>query len=124
MKIMMVITGMCTGGAERVMATLCNELSRRHEVRLLSMRPDDPDYALSEKVQFVKGNVSNKSLPKSVRFTRAQMKAWQPDVVLAFMTKSNLIALLAGVLTLAYAVCAFTGLGNTRSPQTCTFKPS
>lgn len=97
MKIMMVITGMCTGGAERVMATLCNELSRRHEVRLLSMRPDDPDYALSEKVQFVKGNVSNKSLPKSVRFTRAQMKAWRPDVVLAFMTKSNIIALLAGM---------------------------
>ena len=29
-------------------------------------------------------------------------------------------ALLAGVLTLAYAVCAFTGLGNTRSPQTFT----
>lgn len=91
----MVITGMQSGGAERVMATLCNALSKRHSVRLLAMKQAVSDYELSEAVEFIGGNVQNKSLAKSVAFTKKQMEAWEPDVVLSFMTKSNIIALLA-----------------------------
>ena len=98
MKIMMVITGMRSGGAERVMATLCNELSRRHEVRLLSMRKEDSDYELSTRVIFKKGNIENKSFVKSVRVVHREIQAWKPDLILSFMTKSNIIALTVKLL--------------------------
>ncbi len=95
---MTVITGMTTGGAERVMATLCNELSAKHQVRLLSMRAEDPDYALNSRVEFVKGNIVNRSGAKALMFVRDQIDEWKPDLVLAFMTKSNLISLMAKML--------------------------
>lgn len=95
MKIMMVITGMQSGGAERVMATLCNELSKNHSVRLLIMKSDNSDYKLLDRVEVCAGNVENKNLFKCVAFTSRQMKQWKPDVVLSFMTKSNIIALCA-----------------------------
>lgn len=95
MKIMMVITGMQSGGAERVMATLCNELSVNHNVRLVIMKDNKSDYELSEKVEVVSGNILNKNLLKCIKFTSSQMDLFKPDVVLAFMTKSNIIALSA-----------------------------
>lgn len=98
MKIMTVITGMSTGGAERVMATLCNELSAVHQVRLLSMRAEDSDYELAGRVQFVKGNIRNRSGVKALMFVRDQIDEYKPDVVLAFMTKANLISLMAKML--------------------------
>ena len=95
MKVMMVITGMQSGGAERVMATLCNELALRHQIRLLSMKEAVSDYSLNEQIDFIGGNVQNQSAIKSVLFTKHQIDEWKPDVILSFMTKSNIIALLA-----------------------------
>lgn len=91
----MVITGMQSGGAERVMATLCNGLSNNHSVRLLIMKSAESDYRLSDKVEVCAGNIENKNLFKCVSFTVKQMKQWKPDIVLSFMTKSNIIALCA-----------------------------
>lgn len=91
----MIITGMQSGGAERVMATLCNELSKRHLVRLLILKEAISDYEISERVEVVTGNVSNRNAYKAVIATYKQIRDWQPDLILSFMTKSNLIALLA-----------------------------
>lgn len=95
----MVITGMQSGGAERVMATLCNELSQRHNVRLAIMKEAKSDYVLSEKVEITSGNIQGKNLLKCVSFTSAQMKEFKPDIVLSFMTKSNIIAVLAKLVS-------------------------
>lgn len=95
MKILMLITGMRSGGAERVMATICNELSQRHIVRLGIMKSAESDYLLSDRVQVVTGNINNKSLLKSVIFSKNEIDKWEPDIVLSFMTKTNIIALLA-----------------------------
>ena len=103
MKIMMVITGMQSGGAERVMATLCNELSARHKVRLVIMKDSKSDYELSDKVEVVSGNILNKDLLKCIKFTSSQMDLFKPDAVLAFMTKSNIIALFAKICAKAKA---------------------
>ena len=99
MKIMMVITGMRSGGAERVMSTLCNELVSRHSVRLLSIKEAASDYYIDKRVEFIGGNVSNQNLFKSVRIAKQQIDEWRPDVILSFMTKSNIIALLAGIFS-------------------------
>lgn len=95
MKILMLITGMQSGGAERVMATLCNELSLRNTVRLGIMKSDASDYRLSDRVEVVTGNVKGKSFFQSIRFSKKEIEEWKPDIVLSFMTKTNIIALSA-----------------------------
>lgn len=95
MKIMMVITGMQSGGAERVMATLCNELTKQHQICLAIMKSRDSDYVLSDNIEIRTGNVKNKNLIDSVRFTKNTIEEWEPNIILSFMTKSNIIALLA-----------------------------
>ena len=99
MKIMMVITGMHSGGAERVMATLCNELVKTHSVQLLVLKDAASDYQLDEKVELVGGNVSNQNVVASIRVVKKQIEQWKPDVVLSFMTKTNIIALCAKLVT-------------------------
>ena len=95
MKILMLITGMQSGGAERVMATLCNNLSQSHTIRLAIVKTAQSDYQLVERVQVVAGNIRNQSLLQSVLFSKKEIDTWKPDIVLSFMTKTNVIALLA-----------------------------
>lgn len=99
MKILMVITGMRSGGAERVMATLCNDLCSRNEVRLLSLKESSSDYTLDKKIEFVGGNITNRSLYKSIQFVKSQIEQWEPDLILSFMTKSNIIAIVSSLST-------------------------
>lgn len=99
MKIMMAITGMQSGGAERVMATLCNELSKRHEVCLLIMKTAQSDYSISDRVEVVAGSIENQNLLKCVQFTKREITRRNPDVILSFMTKTNIILLLAAMQT-------------------------
>lgn len=98
MKLMMVITGMQSGGAERVMATLCNELVKRHSIRLLSMKAAVTDYYLDPRIEFFGIKQNNKSFIKSSLFVKKHIKAWKPDIVLSFMTKSNIIALTSKIM--------------------------
>lgn len=98
MKILMVITGMRSGGAERVMATLCNALSKTNEVRLFILKDSSSDYKLEERVEIVAGNVKNQSVFQSVNVLKKQFVEWNPDVILSFMTKTNLVVLLAKIL--------------------------
>lgn len=95
MKILMVITGMQSGGAERVMATLCNELSKRNDIRLLVLKEKKTDYKISDKVEFIAGNIKNQNIIHSIQFVKNQIEEWKPDIILSFMTKTNIISLLA-----------------------------
>ena len=95
MKILMVITGMKSGGAERVMATLCNELSKRNQVRLLVLKNKESDYEISDRIEFIAGNIKRQNVFQSVDFVKEQIEEWKPNVVLSFMTKTNIIAIIA-----------------------------
>lgn len=99
MKILMVITGMRSGGAERVMATLCNELSKRNTVRLLILKDLNCDYSLSDNVEIVTGNVKHQNFLKSISVIKNQIDNWKPDVVLSFMTKTNIVSIVAKLLS-------------------------
>ena len=98
MKIMLMITGMKSGGAERVMATLCNELSRRHQVKLVILKDRETDYTLSENVIVEAGGIQNQNVIQSIAFARKKMEEWNPDIALSFMTKTNIVALCAKLL--------------------------
>lgn len=121
MRILMVITGMQSGGAERVMATLCNTLSKQHDVRLLVMKQAISDYELSEKVEFLGGNIQGQRLTKAVTFTKRQMEEWKPDVVLSFVTKANIIALLARMVSAHHVPVVIAERSNPHSAAK-TFK--
>lgn len=99
MKILLLITGMQSGGAERVMATLCNHLSQNHMVRLAIMKTAQSDYQLLDRVQVSAGNIQNKRLFQSVLFSKKEIDTWKPDIVLSFMTKTNIIAIFAKIMS-------------------------
>lgn len=95
MKILTVITGMCTGGAERVMATLCNEFSKKHDVTLLCLRSAETDYKIDSKVRIIDGKITGQNFIRAVKVTRKAIKEEKPDIAVAFMNKSNVVLLAA-----------------------------
>lgn len=100
MKILCIITGMTSGGAERVMSILCNEFvkSSNNKVKLAIIKNNDSDYYISEKVERSTGNVKNKNLIKSIKFVKKEIEEFEPDIILSFMTKTNIVAILAKML--------------------------
>ena len=94
MRLLFVITGMKSGGAERVMATLSNELSNNNIVRLVILKDAASDYYISDRVEIVSGNIKNKNIFSSVKFLKSQIEEFKPDLVLSFMTKTNIVSLI------------------------------
>lgn len=95
MKIMCVIPGMTNGGAERVMSTLVNFFSIKNDVRLVVLKSDSSDYPISPKIDFKAGNIKNKNIIKSIRFVKKNLKEYNPDIVLSFLTTGNIVTLLS-----------------------------
>ena len=52
-KCLLLIPRMGNGGAERVMATIANNLCREHEVHIVTMTDAESFYSLDEKVKIV-----------------------------------------------------------------------
>lgn len=104
-KYLFFITGLVMGGAERVMVTLANQFVRHGDaVRLVTMKAAESAYPLDPEVELVGANavmdtsnpmkaaLSAASIVKGVAFYRRQLKEYQPDCVLSFLTYTNLIA--------------------------------
>ena len=88
MKILLVISGMTSGGAERVMATLANEFAKKDEVRLIILKDNKTDYEISNKVEIKAGNIKHKNPIKASIFVKKQLEEFKPDIILSFMTKN------------------------------------
>ncbi len=98
---------MCGGGAERVMATIANNLCREHEVHIVTMTDAESFYALDERVKITGlGQNVNRKNKITLLFTKAmggikiffslkrKIKKEKPDVVLSFLEAANIMALL------------------------------
>lgn len=106
MKIALVISSLSGGGAERVMATLANAWARDGaEVTLITLATRSADvYALEPAIHRVELNVVRRSSnvfeaiannATRIRCLRAAIASCQPDVVISFMTTTNMLAVLA-----------------------------
>lgn len=101
MKIVCFIQGLKSGGAERVMSVLCNSMADKgHEVVLgITEKMDDIAYSISEKVQIKDITVGSGSVVtrrfRSIKNMRRLMRAEKPDVVISFITRTNVYAILA-----------------------------
>jgi GalNAc-alpha-(1->4)-GalNAc-alpha-(1->3)-diNAcBac-PP-undecaprenol alpha-1,4-N-acetyl-D-galactosaminyltransferase len=110
MRIMLAVSSMTAGGAERVAATLVNHWSAQgYQVCLLTIASADLDfYALDQRVtrislnlncasrnswHFVTGNL------KRVRKLRSAIRDYKPQLILSFMDTTNVRMLLATIGT-------------------------
>lgn len=106
MKIALVISSVGGGGAERVMANLANAWAREGiEITLITLASCTQDvYALDDAVERVGLDLTghSSSLIQAlirnairVRRLRSALRACRPDVVISFMTTTNLMTILA-----------------------------
>ena len=104
MKLLFFIDTMRGGGAERVMATLTDELVKRgHDITLVTMFTEEPFYSINKKIKLIqrKNRVNNaffyriKHRFMSFPFIRKTIKEEQPDVIISFMLRLNSLVLIS-----------------------------
>lgn len=101
MRLVLVISSLSSGGAERVMSTLANAwCSRGRDVTILTTHDKgrEPDYALDPRVRIVSVDPrcrSGERQIRTIRRIRRQIRAIEPDAVISFLSYTNIIVLLA-----------------------------
>ena len=106
-SIALVISSLRSGGAERVVATLANNFCQQLSVTIVCLSEEEPAFypldgrieviyldCLSQSDSIVGAVFDNVNRVKTLRRTLAQLR---PDVVVAFMLETNVLATLARV---------------------------
>lgn len=94
MKILYVITGLCLGGAEKVVADLADQMVLRgHEVKIAYLTGEISVKPQSTAVELIYlGLESGKDFIVASRKYRQLIKQYQPDIVHAHMVHANIFA--------------------------------
>lgn len=101
MKILFFTSGMTSGGAERVIATLSNALAARgHRVVIAMLKGHSSEYELNASVTLRSAALQPgiRNILGAFRFYRNVVIEEKPDVVAAFTTKPNIIAIVSNWL--------------------------
>jgi GalNAc-alpha-(1->4)-GalNAc-alpha-(1->3)-diNAcBac-PP-undecaprenol alpha-1,4-N-acetyl-D-galactosaminyltransferase len=110
MRIMLAVSSMVAGGAERVAATLVNcWCAEDHKVALITVASSDLDfYALDQRVTRIALDLNRSSRSwrdfvvdnfKRVRKLRSAIRDFKPEVILSFLDTTNVRMLLASIGT-------------------------
>lgn len=108
MKILFVISSLSHGGAERVLVNIANYLSLKHEVSIATFANTPSFYPLDEKVKHITLDLMKPSRTiiekclntfKRLHILSRTIKTVNPDVVISFMTRTNIITILAAKWT-------------------------
>ncbi|AJC85169.1 GalNAc alpha1-4 transferase [Campylobacter peloridis] len=103
MKITFIIATLNSGGAERVLATLANELCKNHEVSIIKFHKEDSFYKLDPKIklftlkQFDFSTLYNKiaSRIKKFKALKQALKDHKSDVFISFLDTTNIACIWA-----------------------------
>lgn len=104
MKILFVISSLSHGGAERVLVNIANHLSLKHEVSIATFASTPSFYPLDKKVQHITLDLMKPSRTiietllntfKRLRILSETIKTINPDMVISFMTHTNILSILA-----------------------------
>ena len=107
MKILFVIATLDSGGAERVVTHLANYLSRRHEITIATFWNEEPFYPLDQNIEYISLDIMRQTTGvvekaryfiKRVQKLRTLFKERDPDVIISFLTETNIIATVAAKL--------------------------
>jgi glycosyltransferase involved in cell wall biosynthesis len=110
MKVLLFTTTLGTGGAERVLTLLANDLvARKHEIILLTLSGSEGDfYSVGPAVRRIGLGLTGPSSGmfdgilaniKRVRAIRSVFTRERPEAVISFLDSANILALAAGVCT-------------------------
>ena len=101
MKIVFCIGSMEQGGAERVVANLANELSKKNDVSIVSTIIGKPFYALEENIKYYtldnnsnNNNIIHRTIRRIIKL-RKIIKDEKPDVAIAFLPEPTFRLLIA-----------------------------
>lgn len=104
-KIAFVISGLDSGGAERVVSTLANELCNKYEINIVTLWDAQPFYYLHNNITLIK--CANRSLHSTNTFQalrnniylhkklRHIIKVHEIDLTIGFTTTANILAIIA-----------------------------
>lgn len=104
MKILFVISSLSHGGAERVLVNIANHLSSKHEISIATFANTPSFYLLDEKVNSIILDLMKPSRTiietclntfKRLRILSRTIKTVNPDVIISFMTHTNILSILA-----------------------------
>lgn len=99
-KIMFVCNGLGSGGAERVITILANQLIKKdYSIFILAFIKSDQEYELNEKIKVIYEQLSGGVLNKLERVTaiRRYAKLFDINTVVAFSHYINMSAIIAGM---------------------------
>ncbi|ALO47936.1 glycosyltransferase family 4 protein [Hoylesella enoeca] len=102
MKIFILCTRLCYGGAERVGIMLANGFAEKgHDVTLIANLFDEITYPINSRVRILNLVASNQNKVRkwgsSIRLVRKYMKRYQPDVSIGILNTCSLIAKIAAI---------------------------
>ena len=100
-KILFVVTGLARGGAERVLCNLTSHFSEiGYEVAIITVLYSEVGYKFDSNIKII--DISNaekesrlKKIPIWVKEIRKNIKKVDPDVIISFSLRINILALLA-----------------------------
>ena len=98
MKILFVTSTLTSGGSERVISILANELrTRGHDVTIVCLNKQLNFYTLNNKVivRYAEKEVHSKSLLKKMMWLREYSRQYNPDVAIPFMTAVYCVTILS-----------------------------
>lgn len=102
MKIQFFINHLADGGAERMAATLLNHLCEKHEVNLTLFCDKKATYYVDNKISTSKIIITgNNKIIKAIRRVfkiRKLIKKTKPDIIISFLTYTNIYVLLANII--------------------------
>lgn len=98
MKIVILMSALTMGGAERVAISLANYLSEKEEIYLISFDNQEPSYALNKKVHLFlnKEKIVNnrlKGFQQRLKFVKKTLKEIHPDVIFTMFYQTAAFAL-------------------------------
>lgn len=101
-KIIFIIGSMRRGGAERVISILANEYSDNGwEVQIITLLDNSNDYILRDSINVINITDAKKSriqqLPIWLIELRKQFKKFNPDVIVSFIARINILTLIAAL---------------------------
>jgi len=104
MKIVFIISSLGSGGAERVLTLLANHFVSKHEVFVITLSQNKPFYFIDNRVNLIQLNLiynSNSVFSgiennvKRISLIRKAIYNINPDIIISFLTQTNIISLLA-----------------------------
>lgn len=108
MKLLFVIHGLRSGGAEKVLTMLANHLStKEYDINILVFNDDEPFYPLNSNINLfhLNSKIIRKGIIPKINFVYSRIKQQKdifrkinPDVIISFITLMNNLSIIAAKL--------------------------